>query len=82
MAKEYLIYCDESVEKGAYYSDFYGGVLVASEDLYKVQQALEKSKSDLNFHSEVKWVKVTENYLEKYKKRDSVINHFLIFLFP
>ena len=61
MAKEYLIYCDESVEKGHYYSDFYGGVLIASEDLYKVQKQLEKCKSDLNFNSEVKWVKVTEN---------------------
>ena len=77
MAKEYLIYCDESVEKGHYYSDFYGGVLIASEDLYKVQKELEKCKSDLNFNSEVKWVKVTENYLEKYKALMDVFFDFI-----
>lgn len=77
MAKEYLIYCDESVEKGHYYSDFYGGVLIASEDLYKVQKELEKCKSDLNFNSEVKWVKVTENYLEKYKTLIDVFFDFI-----
>lgn len=77
MAKEYLIYCDESVEKGTYYSDFYGGVLIASDDLYKVTQALEKCKNDLNFHNEVKWVKVTENYLEKYKALIDVFFDFI-----
>jgi Protein of unknown function (DUF3800) len=67
MPKEYLIYCDESVEKGAFYSDFYGGVLVASDDLEDILQTLEQCKNDLNLFNEVKWTKVTENYLDKYK---------------
>jgi Protein of unknown function (DUF3800) len=67
MPKEYLIYCDESVEKGAFYSDFYGGVLVASDDLEQIIQSLEDCKEGLNLYNEVKWTKVTENYLEKYK---------------
>ena len=67
MAKEYIIYCDESVEKGEYYSDFYGGLLVESKDLDKIVHHLESCKQTLNFHSEVKWSKVTENYLDKYK---------------
>lgn len=67
MAKEYLIYCDESVEKGAYYSDFYGGILISSEDLDETIALLEARKKDLNLHGEVKWTKVTENYLEKYE---------------
>ena len=69
MAKEFVIYCDESIEKGAYYSDFYGGVLVASKDLDNVVQRLENCKADLNLHQEVKWIKVTENYLEKYQNQ-------------
>jgi Protein of unknown function (DUF3800) len=77
MAKEYLIYCDESVEKGEFYSDFYGGVLVSSEDLYAIQQALAKCKLDLNFNGEVKWVKVTENYLDKYKALMDVFFDFI-----
>ncbi len=28
--KEYLIFCDESDTVGAYYSNFYGGVMVGS----------------------------------------------------
>lgn len=67
MPKEYLIYCDESVEKGAFYSDFYGGVLVASDDLEQILLALEQCKNELNMYNEVKWTRVTENYLEKYK---------------
>lgn len=67
MAKEFVIYCDESVEKGAYYSDFYGGLLIESKDLDKVVQQLEDCKTALNLHREVKWSRVTENYLEKYK---------------
>ena len=67
MAKEYLIYCDESVEKGTYYSDFYGGVLIESTRLDYIVKALKDKKSVLNFNIEIKWTKVTENYLEKYK---------------
>lgn len=66
MPKEYLIYCDESIEKGRYYSDFYGGVLVSSDYLHEVNTALEVRKTELNFFSEVKWTKVTANYLDKY----------------
>ena len=29
-----MIYCDESLSKGTYYSHFYGGVLVKSKDFY------------------------------------------------
>lgn len=36
-SKEYIIYCDESIEKGKYYSDFYGGVLIGSTHLDAIQ---------------------------------------------
>lgn len=65
--RELIIYCDESVEKGRYYSDFYGGVLTESIHLQRIMVALEQKKTDLHLHDEVKWGKVTANYLEKYK---------------
>ncbi len=29
----YIIYCDESVKKGKYFSNFYGGAIINSNDL-------------------------------------------------
>lgn len=66
MSLEYVIYTDESEKKGKFYSNFYGGVLVRSPDLQSVINRLEQCKARLNLHQEVKWQKVTENYLEKY----------------
>ncbi|QJD95859.1 DUF3800 domain-containing protein [Mucilaginibacter robiniae] len=67
MAKEYFLYCDESVENGQYYSDFYGGALVESTFYDQIVRNLEDKKIELNLLKEVKWNKVTDNYLEKYK---------------
>ncbi|NLS93245.1 MAG: hypothetical protein GXX96_13905 [Planctomycetaceae bacterium] len=67
MSLEYIIYTDESDKKGKFYSNFYGGVLVRSVDLQGIIDRLEARKILLNMHQEVKWQKVTGNYLEKYK---------------
>ena len=66
MSPEYVIYTDESEKKGKFYSNFYGGVLVRSPDLQPVIDRLEKCKTLHNLHREVKWQRVTANYLEKY----------------
>ena len=66
MPREFIIYSDESEGEGRYYSNFYGGVLIESDDLPTVQRALEAKKFSLNMQGEVKWSKVTENYLSKY----------------
>jgi uncharacterized protein DUF3800 len=66
VAKEYIIYCDESDTRGAYFSNFYGGVLVSSVDLLHAENILLNKKSELNLHKEVKWEKVTSNYCDKY----------------
>ena len=63
---EYIIYSDESDSKGDYYSDFFGGVLVRSTDFDTIRETLDQKKSELNFRGEIKWVKVTGNYLSKY----------------
>lgn len=64
---EYILYCDESIARGEKYSDFYGGALVKSIHLNEVVDKLNKYKSDNKMkRSEVKWTKVTSQYLEKY----------------
>lgn len=61
-----VIYCDESDDEGLFYSNFYGGALVRSVHLQECIERLEACKFDLNLLCEVKWSKVTENYLDKY----------------
>ncbi len=65
---EYIIYCDESVSKGKFYSDFYGGALVRSQDFIPINEALKAKKDELHFKGEIKWTKVSEQYLGKYKE--------------
>ena len=66
MATELVIYTDESDKEGEYFSNFYGGVLVRSQDLSAVIAQLERCKRQQNLFQEIKWQKVTENYLAKY----------------
>ncbi len=66
MTKEIIIYTDESIKKGAKYSNFYGGALVRSEHIDYVRSELEKVKTTQNLYNEVKWSRVTEQYLSKY----------------
>lgn len=69
MAKrQYIIYCDESSKKGPYFSNFYGGALISSQDREAIEDALNAKKEELNLTSEIKWTKVTANYLDKYQE--------------
>ena len=65
---DYLIFCDESLLKGQFFSHFYGGALVRSKDYEDVRKALEEKKQELNLFGEIKWTKVTANYLSKYRE--------------
>jgi len=76
-AMEYFIYCDESLGKGKYYSDFFGGALVKSAHFEEVKVALEEKKAELNLKNEIKWVKVTENYLQKYMEMIDLFFSFI-----
>jgi hypothetical protein len=64
--KEYILFCDESDRHGKYYSNFYGGVMVGASQYERVTRRLDTLKLDLNLYGEIKWKKVTKNYLEKY----------------
>jgi hypothetical protein len=66
--KEFVIYCDESDRDGLFYSNFYGGLIIGASQLDRVVNKLEAKKIELNLTQEVKWEKVTANYLEKYKQ--------------
>ena len=64
--KEYFIWCDESDQSGKFFSNFYGGVLVKSEDLHEVMHALQKVCRRLHLHDEIKWQKISDHYVMKY----------------
>lgn len=66
MDKEFILFCDESDRRGKYFSNFYGGVIVGSSQYQRITKRLNDLKADLNLYQEVKWEKVTEQYLEKY----------------
>jgi hypothetical protein len=65
--KEYIIFCDESVRTGEYYSNFYGGLIVGASQYERVTKRLNALKQELNLFGEIKWEKVTERYLPKYE---------------
>lgn len=66
MARELVLYCDESDSAGKHFGNFYGGALVESSHLAEVIERLEACKTKLNLLSEVKWQKITEPYAQKY----------------
>lgn len=70
--REYIIFSDESEKIGKYFSNFYGGVIVGASQYERVTSRLNALKAELNLHGEVKWEKVTDQYLSKYKELMSV----------
>lgn len=66
LTKELIIYCDESNSVGRYYSNFYGGAVVESENLDGIIKTFNDKKIELNLYGEVKWSKITEPYHQKY----------------
>lgn len=65
---EYVIWCDESVQKGVHYSDFYGGMLVRSVHLREVNDRLRGALAGMGYHHEAKWQKVNDHTLEVYQR--------------
>lgn len=62
---------------GKYFGNFYGGAILNIKDFDKINKALEAKKTELNMLGEIKWSKVTENYLEKYME---IIDLFFDFI--
>jgi hypothetical protein len=65
-SKEFFIWCDESDQSGKFFSNFYGGVLVKSDDLHEVMHTLQKVCRRLHLRDEIKWQKISDHYVMKY----------------
>ena len=65
--KEYLIFCDESVGKGEYFSNFYGGVRIGSSSLSGVLTRLNLARSTAGLTGEVKWSKTDAKCVARYE---------------
>jgi hypothetical protein len=58
MAVELIIYCDESDDKGEFYSTFYGGALLYAKDRKLIEETLKGSKGGRFAQTELKWTKI------------------------
>lgn len=68
MARELIIYTDESTKEGRYFANFYGGALVRSEDIDDVRQVLTNAAAEVGLTAEIKWQKVSSGYLSRYMR--------------
>lgn len=64
----YYIWFDESDKDGEYYSNFYGGILIKSIDVEHVLYMMRVFVSENEMNEEIKWQKVNDFNLGKYKK--------------
>ena len=64
--KKLVIYCDESIKKGNFYSNFYGGALVDEKNINFIVNELEDLKSKIGLNGELKWTNVSSQVLDKY----------------
>ena len=64
--KSLILYCDESDDKGIFFSHFYGGALINARDQAELDHLLNQKKAELNIAAEMKWDRVSAPYAEKY----------------
>ncbi len=58
MPRRLTIYCDESADKGPFYSDFYGGALIRTSDRETIEAILAETKASVGLTGEAKWTKI------------------------
>lgn len=66
--REYWIFCDESVQEGPKFSNFFGGAIVPAARHADVENRLRIAKAEIGFLKEMKWQRVTEQWLEGYQR--------------
>ncbi len=67
MHKRYIIFCDESDDRGRFYSNFYGGALIEASKQQCIEDELQSVKDRIHiFEGEMKWQRITEPYADKY----------------
>ena len=62
------IWLDESDKKGQYYSNFYGGILINSDDLPSILNESHSLLNKLGIWEEIKWQKVNKHTFDSYMK--------------
>lgn len=65
---EYWIFCDESVQEGASFSNFFGGVIVPAARHSEIENRLRIAKAENGFLKELKWQRVTEQWQAGYER--------------
>lgn len=60
-----IIYCDESTQKGKFFSDFYGGALLDARHKESLEERLKSAKGKCQ--GEMKWEKISEYNEDDYK---------------
>jgi len=71
--KEYWIFADESVQEGRHFSNFFGGCIIPARIHADVENRLRIHKARIGFLKELKWQRVSEQWLDGYKR---MISHF------
>lgn len=66
--KEYWIFADESVQEGRLFSNFFGGCIVPAQIYADVENRLRIHKAKIGFLKELKWQRVTEVWLDGYRR--------------
>ena len=67
-SKEYWIFCDESVQQGQKYSNFFGGAILPAYRYAGIENHLRVCKARIGFLKELKWQRVTEMWLDGYQR--------------
>ena len=65
-AKEYWIFCDESVAKGDLFSNFFGGAILPASSHSSIENRLRIAKAEIGFIKELKWQRVSAHWVEGY----------------
>lgn len=66
--KRYIIYCDESIKEGPFYSNFYGGALIEESKFNEIVNRLNNMKKEIGLNGELKWTNVSAQTLDKYAR--------------
>ena len=61
----YIIYCDESDDRGRYFSNFYGGAILRASDREAIEREIKAVKLENDLRGELKWTKISA-YNEAY----------------
>ncbi|MDU1602837.1 MAG: hypothetical protein E6845_07710 [Clostridium sp.] len=64
--KKLVIYCDESIKKGQYCSNFYGGALINEKNTNFIIDQLNSVKKSIQLQGEIKWTNVSAQLLDRY----------------